>query len=342
MIGAVWAGAAIVAALCSWGWSQLLRRRAFAWGLVDLPNERSSHSEARPKAAGVGLMLGTLVGVAVGVGLGPLAFPGSLWIILSGGAALTVVGLLDDRHDLPVAVRLLTQVAAASVVVATMPWTASADGWSAWSVVLGSVAILGVVGATNIYNFMDGIDGIAGGTGIAIGTTWALLAITQGMDGLFMLGVVTAASCAGFIVLNWSPAKVFMGDSGSLFLGFLAATVPVWLLEQGRDVAVLAGLPLVPFLVDGLLTMARRAMRHESLTTAHRSHLYQEGASRWGHAPVAAVYIGFALLAGLSGLSSVSAGFNAAAYLVLVLAVASAIWAVARARLSFPEPPEAA
>jgi UDP-N-acetylmuramyl pentapeptide phosphotransferase/UDP-N-acetylglucosamine-1-phosphate transferase len=157
-----------------------------------------------------------------------------------------------------------------------------------------------IVGLINAYNFMDGTDGIAGGQAVAAGLGWALLGWNAGQPLVGGLGFLVACSSLGFLVHNWPPARIFMGDVGSAFLGYTLAVLPVMFGGLGSDsgAAPVIGCALVwPFVFDPAFTFIRRLLHRENVLAAHRSHLYQRLiASGSSHRRVALIYVGLALV----------------------------------------------
>jgi UDP-N-acetylmuramyl pentapeptide phosphotransferase/UDP-N-acetylglucosamine-1-phosphate transferase len=266
----------------------LVRAAARRWGVVDHPGPRSSHVRVTPRGGGLAIL------VALGLSL---ALTAPSWrgtrgaaAFLLGCLALGAVGLWDDRRSLSPATRLGFHVlAAAALVWATgglsrLPLPPPVDFSVGW---LGSaLAVLWVVAVVNFYNFLDGIDGLAGLQAVVTGTGFAL----AGLDPVSSaVGAAIAGAGAGFLVYNWSPASIFMGDVGSGVLGYAFAALPFLAPPGSRPPAVLfAALSLWLFLADATWTLARRAARGERLHQAHREHLYQRlVATGWGHAGVA-------------------------------------------------------
>jgi Fuc2NAc and GlcNAc transferase len=216
---------------------------------------------------------------------------------------IAVLGLIDDFRQLPALVRLIVQATlAAGVVAAVGPAPLpglSADSW--WASLL-TVAWIGTL--TNAYNFMDGIDGIAGAQALVGGIGWTAVGLLAGVPDVAALGLMLAAASCGFLLHNWHPAKVFMGDAGSGFFGFLFAALP--LLPPSGHVPMLwcAVLLMWPFLFDFGFTLLRRARRGENVLSPHRSHIYQRlvltGRS---HSHVALVYAALALLGAVAAVS---------------------------------------
>jgi len=262
---------------------RLLISYAQARGVLDIPNERSSHS--RPTARGGGLaIVACVLAVVAGLGLrGELPGPLGL-LLLAGGGAVALVGWLDDRHGLAVPVRLLVHLAACAGAAALL-WPGPATGLA---LLVTTVALAWLL---NLYNFMDGIDGLAGvqAVSMAAGTALLLAVANSGdpaLPGLLLVCVVTAASAAGFLAWNWPPAAIFLGDAGSGFLGFLFGVLALASLDAGVSPWAWLILPGV-FVVDATATLLRRLLRGERVSEGHRSHAYQRLARHWGgHRPV--------------------------------------------------------
>jgi Fuc2NAc and GlcNAc transferase len=244
-------------------------------GVVDQPNARSSHAVATPRGGGLGILIGVVAGLIAGYCLGwGLPGPG----VVCGAALVAVVGFWDDRTGgLPARTRLVLQIAAASAVLL------DAGGLTRFPLpppldlslgVLGApVALIWIVGVTNLYNFLDGIDGFAGFQGVVAGLGIALMA----SDGvLIAIGLAIAGACGAFLLYNWRPARIFMGDVGSWTLGFLLAAMPFTgeVAHRGENIFVVA-MCLWFFLSDGAFTLVARLLRGEKLWEPHCSHLYQ-------------------------------------------------------------------
>lgn len=323
----------VTAFLASAGLSALARRYALARSLLDVPNERSLHAVPMPRGGGIAIALVVLAGLVL------LALTGAteprLAVAFGGGGALVAaVGWLDDRRGLAASTRLLAHVAAAAWTVAWlqgMPYLTV----GAWAVHLGLpgalLAVLGVVWATNLYNFMDGIDGLAAAEAIVAGLAGALL-LAPREPSLALVALLIAAAAGGFLVWNWPPARLFMGDVGSGFLGFVFGGLAV-ASENARVLPALVWLVLLgPFFADATVTLIRRMIRGERWLAAHRSHAYQRAVQAgWSHQRVTCAVAALTAALGLFG-SLVTAN---AAFLAPVLAVSAGVlgaiyWAVER------------
>lgn len=261
--------------------SWLLLRLLIPWlrqRLLDQPNERSSHRTPTPRGGGVAFVL-------VGSLLAPLAGGGwPAWIPLIC-LPLALVGMVDDRLDLPALARYGAQIVSALALLAVaalpIPW---------WLLPLAVIAITAVI---NFVNFSDGLDGLVAGCAAVLLTAAVLTLPPQGAALWPLIGALL-----GFLVWNWSPARVFMGDVGSTFLG---ATIAGVVLQQSSPTAAL-GLLLVgfPLMGDALLCVLRRLAAGQRIFQAHRLHLYQRlHQAGWTHARVALLYIGATALLAL-------------------------------------------
>jgi UDP-N-acetylmuramyl pentapeptide phosphotransferase/UDP-N-acetylglucosamine-1-phosphate transferase len=229
---------------------------------MDHPNERSLHVTPTPRIGGLGIMAG--VGVAAVWLAGAGLMQAALSVVLAA-FGLAAVSVLDDLRGLPVALRFLAHFVAAAACLLAL-------GLSGWSLV---GATLAVVWVTNLFNFMDGSDGLAGGmTAIGFGAL-ALAAMLGGASDLAAFCAAIAAAALAFLRFNFPPARVFMGDAGSIPLGFLAATLGVLGAMQGVWPWLFPMLVFSPFIVDASVTLGRRALRGEKIWRAHRSHYYQ-------------------------------------------------------------------
>jgi UDP-N-acetylmuramyl pentapeptide phosphotransferase/UDP-N-acetylglucosamine-1-phosphate transferase len=255
-------------------------RSVAAKRLLDVPNERSSHSSPTPRGGGIAIVILVLAAVTTAAVLRFPAF--SLRItatMVLTSAAIALVGFWDDVRSLPARVRLLTQIVAATVAtvvigaIDTIALAAAASIDVMWLAV--PLTVTWIVGLTNAYNFMDGIDGIAGSQALIAALAWATIGWLSGNALLVVAGIAVAGSAAGFLFHNWPPARIFMGDVGSGFLGFTFAVLMI-VAARTEPRAVVAGVLFVwPFVFDTVFTFFKRLYRQENVFEAHRSHLYQ-------------------------------------------------------------------
>lgn len=238
---------------------------------VDVPNERSSHSVPTPRGGGIAVVVAGLAAMWLTNGLPT--------VILVGAMLLAAVSWIDDVRSLPVLPRFAAQIiAVAAAVVFVLP----PDEVLPFPLPTTAAALLiGVawVWFVNLYNFMDGIDGISGVETISICVGVALIGSqVPAAEHLVMPALTIAAGAAGFLWWNWHPAKIFLGDVGSVPLGFMTGYLLLDLAVSGAPEAAL----LLPgyYLADATITLLRRAWRREKIWRAHREHFYQRAYQR--------------------------------------------------------------
>jgi UDP-N-acetylmuramyl pentapeptide phosphotransferase/UDP-N-acetylglucosamine-1-phosphate transferase len=251
----------------------ILRRR----DILDHPNERSAHRVPTPRGGGIAVIGSLLLAWFVLAGAG-LALPGVIGVSLGAGI-LAVVSWVDDLRGLSPLLRLVAQIVVVTIGICAQ---ARGLGWAGFA----AIGLLWIW-CTNVFNFMDGIDGITGTEAAAIGIGLLLFAsVGTGADpGLTMLAAAMVGAALGFLVWNWSPARIFLGDVGSAPLGFLVGFLLLDLVMRGFWKVALI-LPLY-FLADASITLARRLLRGERVWRAHREHFYQQAVrAGLGHAAV--------------------------------------------------------
>lgn len=284
----------ILIAICSFVLTALFRRYALAKNIVDIPNRRSSHKAPTPRGGGVSIVVSVLAALAVLKTAGTLP-PSFFWALLGAGAWTALVGWFDDCGEVPAAARL------AGHFIGTL-WALFWLGGMPPLLVFGHTVDLGwsghvaavfyLVWMLNLYNFMDGIDGIAGIEVVTVCVGAVVLCfVSPGPDFLLVVPALLAAAAAGFLYWNFPRARIFMGDTGSGFLGIVIGVLAIqagwaapglfwgWLILTGA------------FVVDATVTLVRRALGGEKVYRAHRSHAYQRAAIRVGsHWPVSLAY----------------------------------------------------
>ena len=302
----------VVTALLAW----LLTRVRGRWLVLDIPNDRSLHTQPTPRTGGVAMLAGAAAGMFTAWQQG-YAIAGTATTIAI--LTLALVALADDRHNLSAGHRLLVQVAVVAVLLyfyrlPDMP------------VMLLPVALLFLVWMINLYNFMDGMDGFAAGmAGIGFGT-YSLLAWQAGHLELALGCAVIAAAAAGFLLLNFPPARLFMGDSGSTVLGLLAGVVILHAHVEGILPLWLGILIFSPFIVDASITLVARVLRGERFWMPHKTHYYQRVVQLgWGHRRTTLAEYG--LMMACSGAAVVAAGMTIHAQ-GFIIAAWSVIYAV--------------
>jgi UDP-N-acetylmuramyl pentapeptide phosphotransferase/UDP-N-acetylglucosamine-1-phosphate transferase len=280
LLAVVAAGAFALSCAGSRALVTLLRRGA----VLDRPNQRSSHSAPTPRGGGIAV-IGAIAVAWVGLCAAGVLPVETLAIVL-GAIGLGAIGWLDDLRGLPPALRLLVQFAVVAAGIWALPRGAVFQGWLP-PALDGPAAALAWVWFVNLFNFMDGIDGLDAGEAAAIALGLMLLA-AMGVGGdLDVAGPATAIAAAslGFLVWNWAPARIFLGDAGSVPLGYVLGFLLLEQAVRGRWKAALI-LPLY-FLADATLTLLRRLLRGERVWQAHREHFYQRAVQRGlGHAAV--------------------------------------------------------
>ncbi|HEX9398065.1 MAG TPA: glycosyltransferase family 4 protein [Burkholderiales bacterium] len=290
-------------------------RVILAWfgGLaLDRPNERSLHSRPVPRTGGIALLAGAAACLALGAA--------ELWRPLALALALAVLSFLDDLRGVPVALRLAAHVLAAGVFA----WYLLSPMHPAELAAL----VLAMVWITNLYNFMDGADGLAGGMALVGFGAYAAAASTAGHASLAVACVSLAAASFAFLLHNFHPARLFLGDVGSIPLGFLAAALG---LQGWRDDVWPLWFPALvfgPFIGDATLTLLKRVARREAVWRAHREHYYQRMV-RMGLGHRATAWIAYGAMLACAGAALVgrtqpaagqAAAFGAAAILLAALA----------------------
>jgi UDP-N-acetylmuramyl pentapeptide phosphotransferase/UDP-N-acetylglucosamine-1-phosphate transferase len=259
--------------------------------VVDHPNERSLHTVPTPRTGGIAIVCGLLVGylaTLLWAAIGPMD-AGTRRVLgdisaadsagcIAGALGLALASFCSDRRELSPVARLGAHLAAAAAVVwlgvsierLSFPVVGDVPlGWMS-----GPFTIVYIVWMCNLYNFMDGIDGLA--AGMAVVGFGFLSALSRGDgSGVSVLAAVTAAAAAGFLVHNYPPATIFMGDTGSVPLGFLAAVLSILASRRNGVDMVASWLVFSPFILDATVVLARRAIRGTPVWKAHREHYYQ-------------------------------------------------------------------
>ena len=265
------------------------RRYALAHRIVDVPNARSSHSAVTPRGGGLAIVVTVLASLPF-LALGGVLSTQTLWAVLGAGTVVASVGFLDDHGHIAARWRLLAHFAGAAWALA---WMGGAPPLSLFgnTVQLGWIgyvlAAVYLVWLLNLYNFMDGIDGIASVEAICVCLGGALLYALVDQPAPAMVPLMLAAAVAGFLYWNFPPAKIFMGDAGSGFLGVVLGVLSLqagWVRpELFWSWVILLGV----FVVDATLTLLRRFLRGDKVYEAHRSHAYQYASRQLGsHLPI--------------------------------------------------------
>ena len=280
----------------------LLRRYFTEKQILDIPNERSSHSTPTPRGGGVVIVVIVLAGCIVGWWLlqPPLPFL-SIVVFVIASALVAFVSWCDDVQSLSNRIRFSVHSLGAIVGIIAFGYWQVIDLPFIGVVSLGLtgtvVTFVWIVGLTNAYNFMDGIDGIAGTQAIVAGIGWVVIGWISQQPFLVLMGVTISASSLGFLGNNWPPARIFMGDVGSAFLGYTLAVLPVIAALVDPRLALAGVLVVWLFVFDTSFTILRRLRHGENIFAAHRSHLYQRLViAGWSHRSVTLLYLGLALI----------------------------------------------
>lgn len=285
----------LLSALLSLAVTFSVMRNAEYLQVMASPNARSSHVRPTPSGGGLGIVAGGALAALSTA----LSTPWPTLLVLVAGLVMAAVGFLDDRKPVPAAYRLAAQTALAGILAALcvpIAQLTAGIGLPLPGFVVLVLAVAGTVYWVNIFNFMDGIDGIAASEAAFMLGGAALLAVwTQPVlltQPIFWWLAASAASAAAFLVLNWAPAKIFMGDAGSTFLGFIIAFFALATVALGWltlwQWLILGAL----FVADATVTLTRRLNQGERLFEAHRRHAYQRLSRRWtSHGRATGLYI---------------------------------------------------
>ncbi len=314
------AGALLLVYLVEW------TSRRMRW--LAVPNERSFHAKPTPSIGGLAIVLPVLVYLGYVSAAGVAAAQG----LLLGAALLALVGLRDDLKELGSAIRFACQIFAVALVLwylaLPLPW---------FAVLVTGVALLWHV---NLFNFMDGIDGIAGSQ--CLFYCLGVLLLTGDLAGwLGELNWLLAGTSIGFLVFNWPPARIFMGDVGSGFLGLVLAVIAVEIARQEYLPLVASLILLAGFWFDASYTLCVRMMSGQKFVQAHRSHLYQHLAAKKGHRWTTLSYAAFGVfwLLPLAALSASSPHLNVVWLALSISPMAVAAWYF---RAGIPQRPDTA
>ncbi len=261
--------------------TELIRRYTLKKNLLDTPNERSSHSVPTPRGGGLSIVVIFLVVL----GFSDLFSTDIIFALIGSGILIAAIGFWDDQGHIVAKWRLLFHFIAAFWVLF---WLGEIPefhflGFNIDAGWLGTVVVAFLlVWLLNLFNFMDGIDGIAASETVFVSCGGAYFTWLYGLENLSFISLVLAASTTGFLILNWPPAKIFMGDVGSGFLGLMLGVIAFTSILQGMSGwiwLILLGL----FLVDSGITLLKRILSGEKPSEAHCSHAYQNAARKWGH-----------------------------------------------------------
>lgn len=319
-------GFAVLAALLCHAVLRWLLATRWSALVLDRASGRSMHAGAIPRIGGWGIAIAVAGSLASAALLLPLDWPSGIDALALAVAVLFALSFTDDVRPLPAGLRLAVHLAASASL---------AYAWDVPAAWIAPAALL-LAWGTNLYNFMDGADGLAGGMTVFGYATLALAAQAAGEPAIALLCASVAGAALGFLPLNWHPARLFLGDAGSIPLGFLASALSLLGVLRGWWTPTLPLVAFFPFVFDATVTLGRRALRGASLTQAHREHLYQRAAlTGLGHRGVA---LGaYALMAVCAALALVGRDFTVQgqlAILILVIALHLSVTLVLERRIS--------
>lgn len=308
--------AAFVIAFVNYMFTKWFIKYARVKRITDIPSERSSHIRPTPRGGGVGFVGFLFITFSAYLIIFGTQFGIEFLLFLIALLLISVLGWFDDRNNLSRRTRFGVQLFASLLILIFIQNLSHITIPTFEPLSLGIlgfiVGIVWITGVTNIYNFMDGVDGLSSVQAISATAGWCILFYIYQMQDLFALNIFVAAGVIGFILLNWSPARIFMGDVGSLFLGFLFGVMPLMagLYSDQIDIGEalwFGAILLWPFLFDGAFTIIRRLLKGENIFEAHRSHLYQRlNIIGWSHKKISLLYALFSLFSLIIGLYYIS------------------------------------
>lgn len=295
-------------------------------GILDHPNSRSSHTRVVPKSGGISIVVTFLIGMSfiVFVARGDLASQSYIVGFVFSSVLIAVISFVDDVWEKSALFKLATHIFAVAVVLycgvvidtLTLPWVGRIQlHWAGY--IISAIWILGL---TNACNFMDGIDGLVGSTALIAAMFFMAINYYEGSSFVYITGYTVIAGCAGFLIYNAPPAKIFMGDVGSAFLGFMFATLAIIAAryDESRTSFLVMPMLLFHFIFDTLFTFCRRLTRGENAMQAHRTHLYQLLVrSGYSHLEVTLVHCCMAFLQGLGAIWMVNIPGNERLYVFI-------------------------
>lgn len=264
-------GAFIVSCLLT----MIVTKVAHGMRVLDHPNERSTHAKPTPRLGGIAIALAATVASVGWLFFESIDVPQVLAILL-GCAVLASVGVIDDVRSLSARVRLGVQFLVMGGLIMLLSASSSTQLWSS------AVVLVATVWFINLFNFMDGIDGFASVGAIFILGTMGVLGLFAGDPLVGGMAIIAACAIAGFLVWNLPPARIFLGDGGSYWIGAFIAVLAIVAVERGAVSLAIAVLLPAPFVADATVCLVRRALRRESVWKAHRMHAYQHANQRWG------------------------------------------------------------
>jgi Fuc2NAc and GlcNAc transferase len=283
-------------------------------GFLDLPNERSSHVNPTPRTGGISILIGALFGFFIGLGMTQVGSTSAVsitpsFVLIIALICGAILGFLDDAFRMPTGIRLFGYLLIAGVISNYFCYVSVIDVPLIPSVNAGIVggvlfSTLFIAWYTNLFNFMDGIDGIAGCVAFVSLSSLAVVFFAKGFFLLGILAITVAAATSGFLLYNFPPASVFMGDGGSVFLGMTIGALSLAAVKEGILSLAATVFFTLPFVFDATFTLLRRILGRERFWTAHRSHIYQQMCDLgFSHRKVTIIYtVGALFFAGIGSL----------------------------------------
>ena len=264
--------------------TELIRRYTLNKNLIDIPNERSSHTIPTPRGGGLSIVLTFLIAISFVIPLSDDIF----FSLVGAGILIAGIGFWDDHNHIPAKWRLLAHFTAAFWILYWLGGIAEFHvfNYSINPSFVGLVVVAFVlVWLLNLFNFMDGIDGLAASEAIFVSCAGAYFSELYGLESIAITSLILAASITGFLLLNWPPATIFMGDVGSSFLGLMLGVIAYASILEGVSVWIWIIL-LSVFFADSGVTLIRRILNGDRWYEAHCTHAYQHAARKWGHKKV--------------------------------------------------------
>lgn len=312
--------------------------------VLDIPNERSSHTKATPRGGGIAIVVAFLTGISLIHLIGDKSPIYTVYFFgfLIASFVIAAISLYDDIHYFSFKVKLCGQLVAIGIAMssgivideANLPWLGEVHwGWAAYPLTL-----MWMFGLTNAYNFIDGLDGLAAGTAVVAAFFLSLISFQQGSLFIYLAALTLGAASLGFLIHNLPPAKIFMGDVGSTFLGLVFAVMAIIAARYDHSHTSLFVVPLLlfHFIFDTTFTFLRRLFGGEHVFTAHRTHLYQLlHRLGYSHGKVTFIYFVLAVTQGIAALGMVKIVGEVRMFAFMpffIVYTAAAIWLVQKSK----------
>ena len=321
--------------------TELMRRYG---KIIDRPNQRSSHVRPLPRSGGVSIVLTFLLGMVFIITMGDITLINKqyMWGFVISALIIAVISLIDDIYNKSAQFKLKTHFVAVAIVLASgivvdhlaLPGVGYIT-LGVWGYILSFLWILGL---TNAVNFMDGIDGLVAGCAVIASLFFMIISFYQGSSFVYVTCYTLLAGALGFLFLNFHPAKIFLGDVGSAFLGFTFATLAIIAARYDASHTSFLVMPLLMFniIYDTAFTLLRRALRGENILQAHRDHLYQLLVqSEFTHREVSLIHYCMVFLQGLGAMWMVTIPGSQRVFIFipfLLLQIAYSVYVIRRAK----------